>query len=402
MATGIKQLDIIEQTLRNEITTNSVIKPTRIESTKILAVYSDIRRRRYLMQLEEKVQVADRLVEQQAWDEAQLGYQEVEDYLTGDEGKAVLTEKERSEHTKAVRRKRNAISEHLGKEKILSQIREAEASGEQQKMVMAYRMALTSEKITLTEKTVYQKKIDAIELKTLVAEAQAALSSGQTAEAKRLFGEVLKKDPTNTIARSALSNLTAAQRTQALLSAAKQAILDRNYAQGLSLLEKVAQFRQDDEVRSLTTECRYELEMAKARRAITTSDTSGALRHLASAEQIDPTKAAQVSTIRSTIQSQKKYGELVTQIKASLKLEEWKRTLELITRARAIRDTQELKDFENRTHYGDLLASGKKALDEGNKDTARWYFKRAQRFVDTAEIKRLLVQVKSTIPETNE
>ena len=168
------------------------------------------------------------------------------------------------------------------------------------------------------------------------------------------------------------------------------------------MFQKVAAFRQDDEVRSLTTECRYELEMAKARRAITTDDTSGALRYLAAAEQIDPTKAAQVGTIRSTIQSQKKYSELVTQIKASLKAEEWKRTLELITRARAIRDTQELKDFENRTHYGDLLASGKKAIDEGNKDTARWYFKRAQRFVDTPEIKRLLESVKVETPKTPE
>ncbi len=399
LSVGIKQLDVIEQTLRNEITTSSVIKPTRLESKKILAVYSDIRRQRYLMQLGEKMLAADRLVEQKAWDEAVLGYQEVEDYLTGEEGITVLTdETDRAARVKDVRRKCAAISEHLGKEKILSQVREAEASGDQQKMLMAYRMALTSEKISLTEKQGYQNKVNAIELKALVAQAQTALANGQTDEAKRLFGEILKKDPANAIARQALSNLTTAQRTEALLKAAKQAVLDRNYAQGLSLLEKVAEFRQDDEVRSLTTECRYELEMAKARRAISTKDITGAMRYLAAAEQIDPTKAAQVGTIRSTLQAQKKYGELVGQIKTSLKAGEWKRTLELITRARAIRDTQELKDFENQTHYGDLLASGKKALTEGNKDTARWYFKRAQRFVDTAEIKRLLEQVKPETP----
>ena len=68
MAVGIKQLDVIEQTLRNEITSNGAVRPTKVESTKILAVYSDIRRRRYLLQLEEKIQAADRLVEQQAWD----------------------------------------------------------------------------------------------------------------------------------------------------------------------------------------------------------------------------------------------------------------------------------------------------------------------------------------------
>jgi len=101
-----------------------------------------------------------------------------------------------------------------------------------------------------------------------------------------------------------------------------------------------------------------------------------------------------VGSMRNTIQSEKKYAELVIEIKASMKAETTKRTLELIVRARQISDTQELTDFENQANYNDKLAAGKKALNEGNRDTARWYFKLAQRYMDTKEIQGLIDQVK--------
>jgi tRNA A-37 threonylcarbamoyl transferase component Bud32/tetratricopeptide (TPR) repeat protein len=231
------------------------------------------------------------------------------------------------------------------------------------------------------------ERIEKLELAIDLDAALALKREGRGAEAVAALQAYLKKDPDSAVAKAALDELLSGQRRDALLTAARAAVQQKDWAKALELFRQAYRIQATAEVEQEIVTCEYQIQLAVAYELVRAGKYDQALGAFEKCAAIDPSKVEEIKAIQAQVERQKEYERLLALGDAALQKEDWASARENYRKAKAVFPAKgaEADSRIKTTKYRENVRKGRRELSSGNKRSALGYLRIAKDNAQTPE-----------------
>jgi len=273
-------------------------------------------------------------------------------------------------------------------------IRAAAAAGTTAEKVRAYEQAAQLNPAMAAD---LKDKINTLKAAAALAKALQFKAQGNSWSAQQAANESLKYKKTKE-AQDLLDDLKRGVQRQGLVRQALRELRGRKYDKALEMFQASLKIRttvrQREDVRTHITECRYQIQLAKADELRKQKKYDEAAVAYEQAARIKRAARAEIDARLTAMRQRQKYEQLIAEGQAALAAQKWKAALDAFRQAKATMDTEEVARLIARTRYSENLARGQAAMDQKEYNSAVGYFNLAKGFMDTKEINDLINEVK--------
>ncbi len=355
-----------------------------------------IDRLEFTKELNEAITEADELAKADQFAQAKAAYTVAIDKIQDDRRSELLASDFRSERMEYLTARRDEMESYRAYSEAMAEANKARDSGNRARELEWLRKAAAVKKTdSLTQ------RIKEVQSDWYLQVANRALSDGEQDQARKLYNKALETNPDNERAKSALAALEKNAKYASLVAAGNTAMVAREWSKAI---EKFMEARKIDSTQQLDEKivtCQFNIQLAKANQLRANGEYDKAKTAYEKAAAIKESEAAMVESLQVAMAQEVAYKDLMSKAGKLLEQGSYKQAIEEFEKAGQVYATapDEVDEGIRRAKYEINMKLGRDALADDDRTLAKSYFGLAQAQMDTAEVRRLLNQLRDATPE---
>jgi tetratricopeptide (TPR) repeat protein len=284
-------------------------------------------------------------------------------------------------------------------ETAFAALRKARANGDEEKIRLALQEVLVLPGLSEQQRLQYQDQLKALDIAKLLAEAKKEIDTGNSAAALAGLEKVLALDPENIEAKNLRSTLQKASDRARWIREGDAAFNDGDFEGAIELYQKATRLGGGTDLRDKIKECNFNLLLAQADDARNELRYAEAEAFYEKAKDLKPDAAPLVDNRLEDMRVDQKFRVLMSEGNDFLQREKWEEAVGKYKEAQSVLTPGKMNEQAEADRaiafatYKKHIQAGEEARSIGDKATARWHYRLAQREMDTEEVRRLLTSV---------
>jgi serine/threonine-protein kinase len=230
--------------------------------------------------------------------------------------------------------------------------------------------------------------------------ARAAKAANKISEARGAYRESLAIKPDKQVEEE-LAQLDKAVARQQLVQQGDADDAAGNFAQALAKYEQAQGMSADADVGAKISGVKFKLAMAEGDSLRDQRKYREAVDAYERARLLNPAAAADIDAREAAIARVQKYDDTVKEGDRFFAAKQWTKAREAYQRAQKINGTAEVKSRIDMTYYSENVELGRSAMGQGNPESALAYFRIAQKYADTEEVRKLIEEAQKAVESKN-
>jgi tRNA A-37 threonylcarbamoyl transferase component Bud32/tetratricopeptide (TPR) repeat protein len=381
---------------------------TEAQAGTVQTVKTQVKRGKFLFELNELEQEGDRNVQKRKYEEGIQAYDQAIEMFGGKDPSAKLVLAAAREEIQ------KRIGEKVGKARVghglqiaINEIDKAGRGKANPDKVAKAIQKLLDDPVLMKEVSPRQRK--RLERRLKQAKCNHFLARARKCEnmdknfiaAKEYYEKALGVDPRNQEAKQALKQMASKTKRAALVKAGDAAYAKRDYAAARELYVKAAGVQADAHTAGQIRECEYNIKLNEGHTLLKAEKYDLAKTAYLQAKTIQPAHTAEVDALITAIDTERAYRTKIEAGDAALKKKSFSAALSQYKMAQKIKDTPEIAKKIKLCQYSKHLTHGKEAVEAKNWALAKWNLQQAIGFNKTKEAEDLLAGVLKKMEEEN-